>query len=287
MLVTSGVSGGLLLVFLTLIDPGDEVIIPDPYFVIYKHIINMIGGRCVFVDSYPDFRLPVDAIACGYRENQADHSQLAGKSDRRVYDESEIRALAEIAAKADVLVLSDEIYDTFCYDGPCHSIAAVYPKTLLLKGFSKTFAMTGWRMGYVTGSAEVNDIIEQMTKLQQYTFVCAPTPFQHAAAAALNCDMSDCVAAYRRKRDMLYEGLKDTYELVRPEGRSTLSQNSRMGQVGNAVRRRPSPTTCSSYPAASSATRHALPHQLCNVGLKIEQGVENAETCQRLIASDH
>ena len=218
-LVTSVVSGGLLLVFLTLIDPGDEVIIPDPYFVIYKHIINMIGGRCVFVDSYPDFRLPVDAIAHAVTEKtKLIILNSPANPTGAVYDESEIRALAEIAAKADVLVLSDEIYDTFCYDGPCHSIAAVYPKTLLLKGFSKTFAMTGWRMGYVTGSAEGNDIIEQMTKLQQYTFVCAPTPFQHAAAAALNCDMSDCVAAYRRKRDMLYAGLKDTYELVRPEG---------------------------------------------------------------------
>jgi aspartate aminotransferase/aminotransferase len=218
-LVTSGVSGGLLLAFLTLVDPGDEVIIPDPYFVIYKHVINMLGGRCVFVNSYPDFRLPVKGIA----EAITDKTKLIilnspANPTGAVCDEGEIRRLAGIAADADVPVLSDEIYEAFCYDRPCPSIADFYPKTLLLKGFGKSYGMTGWRMGYATGPAAVNDIIEQMTKLQQYTFVCAPTPFQHGAAAALDCDISGHVAAYRRKRDMIYDGLKDVYELVRPQG---------------------------------------------------------------------
>ncbi|MBE0537964.1 MAG: aminotransferase class I/II-fold pyridoxal phosphate-dependent enzyme [Phycisphaerae bacterium] len=218
-LVTSGVSGGLLLAFLTLIDPGDEVIIPDPYFVIYKHVINMIGGRCVFVDSYPDFRLPVKGIA----EAITDKTKLIilnspANPTGAVYGEEDIRQVAAIASDADVLVLSDEIYDAFCYDGPCPSIADFYPKTLLLKGFSKSYGMTGWRMGYATGSGAVGEVIEQMTKLQQYTFVCAPTPFQHAAAAALDCDITAHVADYRKKRDMIYDGLKDTYELVRPQG---------------------------------------------------------------------
>jgi aspartate aminotransferase len=215
-LVTSGVSGGLLLAFLTLIDPGDEVVIPDPYFVIYKQIVKMIGGRCVFVSSYPDFRLPLKGIANAV----TDKTKLIilnspANPTGVVCTQDEIRQLAGIAAAADALVLSDEIYDAFSYDGPCASISDFYPKTLLLKGFGKSYGMTGWRLGYATGPAEV---IEQMTKLQQYTFVCAPTPLQQGAAAALDCDISEHVAAYRRKRDMVYAGLKDLYDLTMPQG---------------------------------------------------------------------
>ncbi len=218
-LVTSGVSGALLLAFLTLLDPGDEVIIPDPYFVIYKHVINMIGGKCVFVDSYPDFRLPTTAIKAAI----TDRTKLIiinspANPTGVVYTEDEVAEIARIARENDILVMSDEIYDEFCYDGPCPSITNHYDKTLLLKGFSKTYAMTGWRMGYAAGPEPVRHVIEQMTKIQQYTFVCAPTPFQHAAIAALDCDMTEYVADYRTKRDMIYEGLKDKFELVKPGG---------------------------------------------------------------------
>jgi aspartate aminotransferase/aminotransferase len=78
--------------------------------------------------------------------------------------------------------------------------------------------MTGWRLGYAAAPQRLKDVIEQMTKIQQYTFVCAPTPFQQAALAAIDYDMSAFVDAYRRKRDLLYEGLKDKFELVRPGG---------------------------------------------------------------------
>jgi aspartate aminotransferase/aminotransferase len=218
-LVTSGVSGGLLLAFLALIDPGDEVIIPDPYFVIYKQLVNMLGGRCVFVDSYPDFKLPVEKIAGGIT---AKTKMIIVNSPCNptgaVYSEQEIRKLAEIAAKKDILVISDQIYDKFSYDEKCPSIANYYEKTLLLRGFGKSYAMTGWRLGYAAAHESLANVIEEMTKIQQYTFVCAPTPFQKAAIAALDYDISDFVVAYRKKRDILYEGLKDKFELVRPGG---------------------------------------------------------------------
>jgi aspartate aminotransferase/aminotransferase len=218
-LVTSGVSGGLLLAFLALIDPGDEVIMTDPYFVIYKHVINMIGGRCVFVDNYPDFRLPVEAIAKAISEKtKLIILNSPANPTGAVCTRQEVEAIAQLARQKDILVLSDEIYDKFCYDGPCPSIAGYYEKTLLLKGFSKSYAMTGWRMGYVAGTEAVREVIEEMTKIQQYTFVCAPTPFQRAAVAALDSDMSEYVAAYKKKRDMIYDGLKDKYEIVKPGG---------------------------------------------------------------------
>jgi aspartate/methionine/tyrosine aminotransferase len=218
-LVASGLSGGLLLAFMALIDPGDEVIIPDPYFVIYKHVTNMLGGRCVFVDSYPDFRLPVDAIAGAITDRT---KMIICNSPANptgvVYTGQELETLAKVAAQKDIVVLSDEIYEKFCYDGPCPSIAKYYDKTLLMRGFSKSYGMPGWRMGYVAANEALRDVVEEMTKLQQYTFVCAPTPFQKAAIVAMDCDVSDMVADYRKKRDLIYDGLSDKFELVRPGG---------------------------------------------------------------------
>ncbi|HUT47199.1 MAG TPA: aminotransferase class I/II-fold pyridoxal phosphate-dependent enzyme [Sedimentisphaerales bacterium] len=218
-LVASGVSGGLLLAFLSLIDPGDEVIITDPYFVIYKHVINMLGGKCVYIDSYPDFDLPVEKIA---EAITAKTKMIILNSPCNptgmVYSEDRIKALAKVAADNDILVMTDEIYEKFCYDGDCASIASHYEKSLLLRGFSKSYAMTGWRMGYVAAHESLRHVVEEMTKIQQYTFVCAPTPFQKAAIAALDCDVSDLVDVYRKKRDLLYEGLNGAFELVRPGG---------------------------------------------------------------------
>ena len=113
--------------------------------------------------------------------------------------------------------MSDEIYDKFCYDTDCPSVAGFYEKTLLLKGFSKNYAMTGWRMGYVAVREPLAHVIEQMTKIQQYTFVCAPTPFQKAAIVALKC-RSSYLKAYKAKRDMIYNGLKDKFEITKPGG---------------------------------------------------------------------
>lgn len=218
-LVTSGVSGGLLLAFLALINPGDEVVIPDPYFVIYKHVPTMLGAKCVYVDSYPQFSLPVSKIA----EAITDKTKMIILNSPCnptgvVYSEKDIKSLAEIAAEKDVLILADEIYEKFCYDGTYISIASYYERTLLLRGFSKPYAMTGWRLGFAAAHPCLRAVIEEMTKIQQYTFVCAPTPFQKAAIAALDFNVTGFVEQYRTKRDLVYEGLKDKFELVKPGG---------------------------------------------------------------------
>jgi aspartate aminotransferase/aminotransferase len=218
-LVSSGVSGALLLVFMTLINPGDEVITPDPYFVIYKHVINILGGKCVFVDSYPDFKLPVEKIAdCITDKTKLIILNSPCNPTGVVYREERIKEIAEMAGQNEIPVLSDEIYEKFSYDGKCPSIANYYEKTLLLRGFSKSYAMTGWRLGFAAAHESLGNVIEEMTKIQQYTFVCAPTPFQKAAIAALKFDISDLINAYRAKRDLIYEGLKDKFEVVRPGG---------------------------------------------------------------------
>ncbi len=215
-LITSGVSGALLLAFLALVDPGDEVILLDPYFVMYKHLVNLAGGRCVCVDTYPDF-VPdpgrIEAAVTGRARLLIVNSP--GNPAARTYSRDEMQAIADVAARHDLLVISDEIYNLFSYDGPFVSMCSVYDNTLLMRGFSKSYAMTGWRMGWCTGPAA---IIEKMTMLQQYSFVCAPSMAQAAARAALDVDTSDHVAEYKRKRDMVHEALGPIFGLVKPGG---------------------------------------------------------------------
>jgi aspartate aminotransferase len=218
-LVTSGVSGALQLMFMSLINPGDEVIIPDPYFVIYKHMVNLLGGKCVYVDSYPDFSLPVEGIEAAI----TDKTKLIllnspANPTGAVYSDAECKAISEIARQNDIILMSDEIYRDFVYDDTYTSPALYYEKTLILRGFSKNCAMTGWRMGYVAAEETLAHLIEQMTKIQQYTFVCAPTPFQEAAIVAMDHDCSPYVADYSRKSDMIFDGLKDKFGLLKPAG---------------------------------------------------------------------
>ncbi|MBN1943827.1 MAG: aminotransferase class I/II-fold pyridoxal phosphate-dependent enzyme [Phycisphaerae bacterium] len=215
-LITSGVSGGLLLAILTTVNPGDEVLFADPYFVMYSHLVNLAGGVPVPVGTYPDFRPDVNKLA----DAITDRTRMLilnspANPTGAVYTERELRDIADLAARHDLLVLSDEIYDLFCYDQPFASIAKWYEKTLLLRGFSKSYGMTGWRIGWATGPAP---ILEKMTMLQQYTFVCAPSIAQSAALAAMDVDMTPHVNAYRRKRDMVFDALGETFGLVKPGG---------------------------------------------------------------------
>ena len=222
-LVTSGVSGGLFLAMLATLDPGDEAIFLDPYFVMYKHLCTMAGAKGVPVDSYPDFRFHPDRVE---RAITSRTKLLILNSPSNptgvVMTQAEVDAAVQLARKHDLLIVSDEIYEPFLYasgggsPGPSlPSPAKLYDRTIILRGFSKSHAMTGWRLGYACGPTEV---IAQMTKLQQYTFVCAPSAFQHAAVAALDVSMTDAVAAYRRKRDIAVETLSRRFEVVRPDG---------------------------------------------------------------------
>jgi aspartate aminotransferase/aminotransferase len=215
-LITSGVSGGLVLAFLCLLDPGDEVIIPDPYFVMYKSLIELVGGTAVLIDSYPDFGLDVEKVAKAVTERTR---AIVVNSPRNptgtLLGRTELGGLAELARQKELVVISDEIYNEFCYDEPYVSMAGIYEQTLLLRGFSKTYGMTGWRLGYASGPAE---LIEKMAMVQQYTFVCAPSMVQWAGITALQTDMSEEVDSYRRKRDLVYEGLSKAFEVRKPGG---------------------------------------------------------------------
>ncbi len=215
-LITSGVSGALVLTMLTLVDPGDEVLFCDPYFVMYSHLVNLAGGVPVCVDTYDDFRPDAQRIADAITDKTR---MLIINSPCNptgaVYSEQELKDIAAVAARHDLLVVSDEIYDQFCYDDEFVSMASVYEKTLLMRGFSKSYAMTGWRIGWCTGP---KPIIEKMTMLQQYSFVCAPSMAQVAAVGAFDVDMSANIDAYRAKRNMVVDALGDKFGLVKPQG---------------------------------------------------------------------
>ena len=226
-LVTSGVSGGLVLALLACVGPGDEVLIPDPYFVMYRHLVRLVGAEPVYVDTYPDFRLTAKLVEPHL--NQRSKMILFNSPSNPtgvVSRDQECQQLVDLANQHGLLLVSDEIYNEFCYEKercplgrtgpPRYPSPAAYTRDLLvLRGFSKTYAMTGWRLGYAAGP---RPIIEQMAKLQQFTFVCAPSMAQAAALAALDEDMGTHVEAYRRKRDQVVERLSPHYELANPGG---------------------------------------------------------------------
>ena len=222
-LITSGVSGGLFLAILATINPGDEAIFLDPYFVMYKHLLTLAGGKAVMVDSYPDFRFHADRVEKAITpKSKLLILNSPSNPTGVVMSPAEVMSAVEIARKHDLLLISDEIYEPFLYGqdqggdmGGLPSPMKSYEKTILLRGFSKSHAMTGWRLGYAAGPGE---IISQMTKLQQYTYVCAPSPLQHAALKAMDVPMNDAVAAYRRKRDIAFETLSKKFEVVKPGG---------------------------------------------------------------------
>ncbi len=240
-LITSGVSGGLFLAILSTINPGDEAVFLDPYFVMYKHLLTLAGGKSIMIDSYPDFRFHTDRVekAITPRTKLLILNSPSNPTGA-VMTQKEVDAAVEIARRHDLLILSDEIYEPFLYQdqgqgqglspGILPSPAPLYEKTILLRGFSKSHAMTGWRLGYAAGP---EPIISQMTKLQQYTYVCAPSPLQYAALKALDVPMDAARIAYQRKRDIVFDTLNKKFEVVKPDGAFYTFPKAPAGMTGS------------------------------------------------------
>ncbi|HAY82909.1 MAG TPA: aspartate aminotransferase, partial [Planctomycetaceae bacterium] len=214
--VCSRTSGGLVLAMLSLVNPGDEVIVFDPFFVMYEPLTKLVGGVPVSIDTHPDFRVDLDRVADAITDKTKMILVNSPANPTGVtMTKAELQGLAELAAKHDIALVSDEIYRQFCYDEPFVSPAQFNENAIVIDGFSKSHAMTGWRVGFVHGPSAV---IETMIKLQQYSFVCAPQPAQWAAASALDLNLSGHIDEYRRKRDRLVAGLQNYYEVVQPGG---------------------------------------------------------------------
>jgi aspartate aminotransferase/aminotransferase len=214
--VSSGTSGALMLALNTLVNPGDEVIVFDPWFVMYKHLTTLVGGKCVEIDTYPDFKIDLNKVEAAITDRtKVILCNSPSNPTGYVATEEELKGLAELAAKHDIALISDEIYSAFAYDGPFLSPAKWNDQTIVIDGFSKSHSMTGHRLGFVHGPEH---IMQQMIKLQQFTFVCAPHPVQWAGLSALECDISSYVDEYRAKRDYMIGELKDDFEIAGANG---------------------------------------------------------------------
>ena len=216
LLVTSGTSGGLVLALMALVDPGDEVVIFEPAFVMYRPLVEFLGGRPVAIDTAPSFIADVDRVAAAITprtrviilNTPANPTGVVASADV-------VRDLAALADRHGITIISDELYRTLCYDTPFASPAVHSERVVVLDGFSKSHAMTGWRVGWLHGPADVVDVCAM---IQQYTFVCAPHVGQWAALEALECPMDVPLAECRRKRDKLVEGLRGHFDFQVPGG---------------------------------------------------------------------
>jgi aminotransferase len=214
-LVTVGVSEGLDLALRALIDPGDEVLIPEPSYVSYGPCTQLAGGTPVYVPARlaDDFRVDPDELA--KRVTPRTRAILIGYPNNptgAVMPRGELEKIARIAEQHDLIVLSDEIYDRLVY-GVEHTCFAALPgareRTVLLGGFSKAYAMTGWRIGYLAAPA---DLVGGMVKIHQYAALCAPISSQKAAIEALERgeeDVRAMVEEYDGRRRLIVHGLNE------------------------------------------------------------------------------
>ncbi len=201
-IITAGAAGALDLALRTVLNPGDEVIVPDPYFVAYTAIPPLCGAKVRLLDTYPDFQ--IDEAKLKHLVNDKTKVIIINTPHNptgRVYTPEEIKIVAEIAKENDLLVISDEVYEDYVYEGEHISIGSTYENTITIGSFSKSHAITGWRVGYAIGP---EDIINEMCKLQQFTYVCANSAAQ-AAVAKEKAEVP--VDLYDKNRKILEEEL--------------------------------------------------------------------------------
>jgi len=215
LLITVGVSEGLDLVMRAILNPGDEVIMPDPCYVAYESCVLLSGGKPVKVPTNQENNFEVSAADIEARVTDRTKAILIGypaNPTGAVTSRDRLSQIAELALRHQLLVISDEVYAKLVYgvEHTCFaSLPGVKESTILLGGFSKAYAMTGWRIGYAAGPGE---IIAAMTKIHQYTMLCVPTMAQMAAIEALRSGEAsalEMVEDYDRRRRVIVKGLND------------------------------------------------------------------------------
>ena len=207
MIVTVGGSEGIDIAVRAVVDEGDEVIVPVPSFVCYGPIVALAGGVPVYVETKAEdeFRLTAEALKRAITpRTKLLVLPFPNNPTGAIMEKKDLEAIAQVLRGTNIMVLSDEIYAELTYGGHHMSIANIpdmVERTLLVNGFSKSYAMTGWRMGYVCGP---RPMIKQMVKIHQYAIMCAPTTSQYAALEAMRQGDGDILAMrkdydYRRR----------------------------------------------------------------------------------------
>ena len=214
-LVTVGGSEAIDIGLRAMINEGDEVIIPQPSYVSYAPCADLAGAKCVFIDlkAENEFKLTAEEL----KDAITDKTKVLvlpypNNPTGSIMEKSELEEIAKVIIENDIFVISDEIYSELTYKGEHVSIASLpnmQERTLLINGFSKAYAMTGWRLGYACGPKE---LLKEMTKIHQYAIMCAPTISQYAAIEALkngDDDVKQMKQAYNQRRRFLMNAFKE------------------------------------------------------------------------------
>jgi aminotransferase len=214
--VTTGGIGGLSSFFRAVLDPGDEVLVPEPYFPPYRHLIEWVGGKTVSVQTSFEngFTPTLEALEASITpESKALLLNYPNNPTGAVIPAETLDAIARFVRENDLLVVSDEVYERLLFDGRAHESIWTRPgmqeRTVVIHSLSKSFAMTGWRIGYAFGPEW---IIESMVKVVASSTSCAPSISQRAALAALRLDarvIDAMVDEFRTRRDLAYAALKE------------------------------------------------------------------------------
>lgn len=208
-IVTAGVSAGLFLGMAAILNPGDEVIIPDPFFLAYRELPQIVDAKAVFLDTYPTFQIDPKKLRAAITPRT---KMLILNSPNNpsgvVYGEELLTEIAAICSEHELVVISDEVYEDIIYDRAHISIGAFYPHTITLNGFSKNHAMTGLRVGYAHSTPE---IIKAMIELEQFVFFANSSIAEYAALAAIELPTAEAMKHYRKNRDYILDNLSPKY----------------------------------------------------------------------------
>ncbi len=222
-LITTGVSEGVDLALRAILNPGDAVLIPEPCYVSYTPLTILAGGKPVSIPTDPDFKINYERIA-QYAKDTSPKAIMINYPNNPTgvsYTRKELEEIADAAVEFDMIVLSDEIYAELSYQDKHISIASLNgmeDRTIVLNGFSKAFAMTGFRVGYAIAP---EDILSGMLKIHQYSMLCAPVTAQIGALEALrngDDELEKMRTEYLRRRNFFVKKLRSVLEVNMPEG---------------------------------------------------------------------
>lgn len=212
--VSVGSTGAFMVTIMALLEPGDEVILVEPFYGYHRNLLEVVGAKPVYVTTKgPDWAIDFAALEQAITpKTKAIIVNTPSNPSGKVWSQAELETLLTLLQKHDLYAITDEIYEYMVYDGREHvSLAALpgaYERTITLSGFSKTYNMTGWRLGYAIAPLELAD---KMGLLNDLIYICAPTPLQHGVAEAFNMDESyftDMLASYTAKRKLMCETLE-------------------------------------------------------------------------------
>jgi len=220
-IVTAGATEALFVALFGVLNPGDEVIVPQPGFVLYEQIVNLARGVTVPLDTAPHrFQLRREALeACLTERTKAIVLNSPNNPTGAVYDQESLEAVRDLVRDRDIFVICDDVYRRLCYDLEYHSFAEyrdLREKILVVQSFSKTWAMTGWRMGWLLTDASVR---ERLELIHQFMVTSTPAPFQDAAVTALRQDPAPMVEEYRQRRALVLRRLGEMgLDITAPDG---------------------------------------------------------------------